>query len=287
MTSDEKAVRPDDSGAAGEFMGFILAPSIWLLLFYSMVFWIVPALEGPLAGLPKNLSGVPIFLSAGLMSLTALLALWKMSSARLDTRLLWVLFLLGILTDIGINQSITQGSGTAHHSAFINLSLLGLTLSGGILVSRLVERATYILPLSVIAGIADIWSVFAGVTKKAVESKVALNYALFSYPVPGFGIRPLVGATDFLFAVLYMSLARRFGFSLKKNLTLLALSFLISIAIAIISGVGIPVLPVMALFIILGNWSQVKVTDPKELRESLTGIVLIVVALTVITLVRR
>ncbi|PKK92237.1 MAG: hypothetical protein CVV64_02155 [Candidatus Wallbacteria bacterium HGW-Wallbacteria-1] len=276
------------SSTSGSFAGFIVPPFVWMILFYIAVIWISPWSQDHFGLTGAPVSGIALFTAAGFMSLTALWAIGRMAGTNVSGAVLVLVFAISALADIGINRSLANGAaGGMHHYGFINLSLMGMAYSGGTLVSRAVDKVTYILPLSVIAGIADIWSVFAGVTKEVAKSKVALNYALFSYPVPGFGIRPLVGATDFLFAALYLSLALKFDLPFRRNAILVGFSFLLSIAIAIGTGLGIPVLPVMALMVILGNWSSVKVTDPREKREALAGIVMVVTALAIITLVRR
>ena len=53
-----------------------------------------------------------------------------------------------------------------HLYAGINLSLIGTALCGGLLLSQIIKKKTYIIPLAAAAGLADIWSVVFGVTKE-------------------------------------------------------------------------------------------------------------------------
>jgi hypothetical protein len=168
----------------------------------------------------------------------------------------------------------------------VNLCLLGTAFSGGSILSRIIKKPSYIIPLSLVAGMADIWSVFAGLTKEIAESKTAMNYALITYPVSGQGVLPLIGATDFLFATMYFSISLRFNLSIKRTFLLTVTAFLVSLAAAFLMRTGIPVLPVMAALFIIGHYKDVRIVDPKEKRETLLGLVIIAGILLLITLLR-
>ncbi|MBW2192864.1 MAG: hypothetical protein JRF27_03645 [Deltaproteobacteria bacterium] len=171
-----------------------------------------------------------------------------------------------------------------HHLAGINLSLLGIALCGGLLVSGIIKKPSYLIPLSLIAGIADVWSVSFGVTKQIAVSRTAANYVLLNFPVAGQGIQPLIGAADFLFSAMYIDLSRRFNLSLKRTISVLIFSLLFSITIAVFIGKGVPVLPVMAVFFILAHYDHIRIVDPQEKREAVKGTVIVLVLLAAATL---
>lgn len=156
------------------------------------------------------------------------------------------------------------------------------------LLSFIVDRATYIIPLSMIAGLADIWSVFApgGVTKSAVSKPEILNYALLTFPVPGRGVMSLIGVTDFIFAALYLALSDKFRLNRKKSLVLIGLSFVLSTILAVFAGLGIPVLPIMGALFIIFHYNDIKITDKKELKEAVTGILIVILMLGIISVLR-
>ncbi len=203
-----------------------------------------------------------------------------------------LILVLSLTADIGLNIIIRKveaahyDSTWLHYYALINLALLGIAWSGGVLLSGIIKKASYLIPLVVAAGIADIWSVGWGVTSEIVQSKTAMNYLLFSFPVAGKEILPLIGVTDFVFATLFLSLARRFDMPLITTQILLAAAFILSIIVAVSCGIGIPVLPVMGILFIIGNYKHVKITDPKERKDAVLGIIIIVTMLAVVTLIK-
>ena len=203
-----------------------------------------------------------------------------------------LILVLSLAADIGLNilirdiESTHYGAVRLHYYALINLALLGIAWSGGVLLSGVIKKASYLIPLVVAAGIADIWSVGWGVTSEIVQSKTAMNYLLFSFPVAGKEILPLIGVTDFVFATLFLMLAHRFDMPIITTRILLVSAFILAITVAVWCGIGVPVLPVMGVLFIIGNYKHVKITDPKDRKDAVLGIIIIVTALAVVTLVK-
>jgi len=203
-----------------------------------------------------------------------------------------LILFLSLAADIGLSILIREveathyGAVRLHYYALINLALLGIAWSGGVLLSGVIKKASYLIPLVAAAGIADIWSVGWGVTSEIVKSKTAMNYLLFSFPVAGKEILPLIGVTDFVFATLFLTLAHRFNMPIISTRILLAAAFILSITVAVWCGIGVPVLPVMGVLFIIGNYKHVKITDPKERKDAVLGIIIIVTALAVVTLIK-
>ncbi len=100
------------------------------------------------------------------------------------------------------------------------------------------------------------------------------------------GILPIIGVTDFIFAAMFLSLSFRFNMPVIRTQILLAASLIISIAVAVFGGFGVPVLPVMGGLFIIGQYKYVKIVDPKEKKEAACGILIIVTALVVVTLIK-
>ncbi len=199
---------------------------------------------------------------------------------------------LGIGVNIGLNLLMRGETGAEpvlapmHIHVLVNLALLGIAYGGGVLLSKAVKKASYLIPLAAAAAIADLWSVGWGATREIVQSPAAMNYLLFAFPVAGKGILPLIGVTDFVFAALFLALSHRFDLSIPKTQILLIAAFWASIAFAVVFGVGVPVLPLMGLFFIGGHFQRLKITDPREKKEALAGLLIIIAALTIISLVR-
>lgn len=113
-----------------------------------------------------------------------------------------------------------------------------------------------------------------------------MNYLLFSFPVSRKDILPVIGVTDFIFAAMFLSLSFKFGMPVIRTRILVAASFFISITVAVFCGFGVPVLPVMGLFFVIGQYEYVKIVDPKEKRDAVYGILIIATALAAITFIK-
>ena len=153
-------------------------------------------------------------------------------------------------------------------------------------LSGIIKKPSYLIPLVAAAGLADIWSVSFGATNKIIQSRTAMNFLLFSFPVAGKGILPVIGVTDLIFAAMFLSLSSRFNIPVIRTQVLVAASFIISITVAVFGGFGVPVLPVMGMFFIIGQYKYIKIVDPKEKREAIHGILIIAAALAVITFMK-
>ncbi|MBU1107424.1 MAG: hypothetical protein KKB51_12195 [Candidatus Riflebacteria bacterium] len=164
------------------------------------------------------------------------------------------------------------------------LALVQLTLASGIglWIGEGIDEIAHLLPVAIVATVADIWSVSAGATAKIVVSS-AINYFLLRFPLPGYGTIPyLIGLTDFLFFAIFFQAALRFNLGGIKNALLLLSSFFIAVAAAIFFSTGLPVLPFMAILFVAGNFRQLKLKK-EEVRQILIFVVFIIIAFTLIS----
>jgi len=180
-----------------------------------------------------------------------------------------------------VNVTIIVDSGR-FEILFLNLGLLGIAVILGGGLCKLVEKVAYIIPLSIIAGVADFWSVFFGATEEMVRNMETARYFLISFPVIGTpDIMPMIGVTDFVFFGLYIELARKFGLPLKKNIRFLLGIFLAVLILAMVLQHGIPVLPFMAVGFIVINFRDL----PFEKEDRKNTVVMIVVLTLVFALI--
>jgi len=164
------------------------------------------------------------------------------------------------------------------------LALVQLTLASGVglWIGEGIDEIAHLLPVAIIATVADIWSVSAGATAKIVVSS-AINYFLLRFPMPGYGTIPyLIGLTDFLFFAIFFQAAVRFELGIRKNLLLLLASFFIAVAAAIFFATGLPVLPFMAVLFVVGNFKRLSLKK-EEIRQILLFVVFIIIAFTLIS----
>ena len=270
------------SGTAFSGRTTITIVVFWVAIFYAYYFLF--------AGADASCCGTTaLFVSGLICSLSALVVLFFLVGKKLENWKIIALLILCVGADIGINKIIQGGldvndSRLLHCHVGLNLTLMGIALCGGALLSRIIRKPSYLIPLAAAAGLSDIWSVAFGVTNTIAQSRTAMNFLLFSFPVAGKGILPIIGVTDFVFAAMFLSLSDKFNMPIVRTRVLIAASFIISITIAVIGGGGVPVLPVMGMLFIIGQYKHVKIVDPKEKRDAVFGLLIIAAALAVLTL---
>ncbi len=255
---------------------------LWVGIFYAYYFLF--------AGTDSS-CGISALLVSGLIcSLSALVVLFYLVEKKPEYRKAIALLVLCVGADVGINKIIqvvlaVSDSRLLHCHVGLNLTLMGIALCGGTLLGSIVRKPSYLIPLAAAAGLSDIWSVAFGVSNTIAQSRTAMNFLLFSFPVAGKGILPIIGVTDFVFAAMFLTLSDKFNMPIVRTRVLIAASFIISITIAVIGGVCVPVLPVMGILFIIGQYKYVKIVDPKEKRDAVFGILIIAAALAVLTLI--
>lgn len=170
----------------------------------------------------------------------------------------------------------------------ILLALAQLTLASGIglWIAEGIDDITHLIPVALVATIADIWSVSAGATAKIVVSS-SINYFLLRFPLPAYSTVPyLIGLTDFLFFAIFFGAAIRYNLGAMKNAVILASAFIIAVISALFTSTGLPVLPFMAAFFVAGNFSKLELKK-EELKQVLIFVLVIIVVFALITLKTR
>ena len=149
----------------------------------------------------------------------------------------------------------------------IILSIAQLILASGIglWIAKGIDKLSHLIPIALVATIADIWSVSAGATAKIIISP-HINYFLLRFPLIANNEIPyLIGLTDFLFFAIFLQASIRYNLGTIKNAVLLSFSFIIAFSAAIIAGKGLPVLPFMAILFVAGNYKNLEI-DKKEMK---------------------
>lgn len=164
------------------------------------------------------------------------------------------------------------------------LCLCQLTLAAGLglWIGEGIDEISHLIPVAIVATVADIWSVAAGATAKIIISPI-INYFLLRFPMFGNASIPyLIGLTDFLFFAIFYQAARRFELGAMRNALLLTSSFLIASGAAIFFATGLPVLPFMAAIFVAGNFGKLKLKK-EEAKQIAVFVVLILLIFTVIS----
>ncbi|MBF0408945.1 MAG: hypothetical protein HQM10_16470 [Candidatus Riflebacteria bacterium] len=159
----------------------------------------------------------------------------------------------------------------------LSISQLGIAAGLGLWIGNGVDKAGHLIPVALVAALADAWSVSAGATSLIIRSSV-IHHFLLRFPLIGkvpTEIPFLIGMADFLFFGLFYRASERFSLGLRKNTLLMGISFVFAIGTAIFFKVGIPVLPFMSVLFIAANWKHITLT--KEETTQL-GIFLLIAA---------
>ena len=159
------------------------------------------------------------------------------------------------------------------------LALFQLTLASGIgmWIGKGIDDISHLIPIAIVATLADIWSVSAGATSLIIVSS-HIHYFLLRFPIIGIGkIAFLIGLTDFLFFAIFFQASVRYNLGIIKNTALLCLSFLIAVASALWAEKGLPVLPFMAILFVAGNYKNLKLK-----KEEIKQIILFLLAIGIV-----
>lgn len=155
-----------------------------------------------------------------------------------------------------------------HWVLFLALAQLLLASGVGLWIGSGIDKISHLLPVALVAGVADIWSVFAGATNEIIASP-SINYFFLRFPVLGMErLQYLIGLTDYLFYAIFFQAAVSFNLGTKKNMLLLLSSFLATLGFALYFGRGLPVLPFMGALFVLGNYNKLTLSK-KEAKEML------------------
>ncbi|MGM0600627.1 MAG: hypothetical protein ACQETH_12525 [Candidatus Rifleibacteriota bacterium] len=161
------------------------------------------------------------------------------------------------------------GSGlfkeAVHLIIILSIAQLVLASGVGLWIAKGIDKLSHLIPIALVATIADIWSVSAGATAKIIISP-HINYFLLRFPlITDNEIPYLIGLTDFLFFAIFFQASIRYGLGTLKNTLLLSASFVIAFSAAIITSKGLPVLPFMAIIFVAGNYKNLEI-DKKEMK---------------------
>ena len=196
-------------------------------------------------------SSHPAALLGYVLSFTALatcvvVSAWVAANAPWPSRSLvisaLVCFSAGVVLDTGL-PSLT---------AFLRGALLLVVAAQiGAFFGRGVQDRSHIWPLVIVAVLVDTWSVFShdGLSHALVVEGAAPAVhplLLFSFPVPGVGVTPVLGVADLLFSGLLLAAFKALGFSLRLPLVGLAIGFCLCLFAVSLTGLPIPALVFIA-----------------------------------------
>jgi len=142
----------------------------------------------------------------------------------------------------------------------VGLSLVVVSFGAGTILAGMVESARYVVPICLVAAMADIWSVLAGPTKKIVESKneLVMRHAFVGQPFIGADeMNPVAGVADIVFIAMFLCIAARLRLNMRRALLGAFGGLLAGLIVAAAAG-GVPGLPFIGAGFVLANWPAVR-----------------------------
>jgi hypothetical protein len=174
-------------------------------------------------------------------------------------------------------------------SPAVNLAFMMACVAAGKLLSRIIRDRNILLPVCIVAALADLYTVFAGPTGQALQEAPKLVQKLsVAIPQPGSATGPTghmglafagtMGLGDFIFIAMFFAAAMRFGFRLRRSYwgillpTATALTgFLLAPKLP-----GIPLLPFIATGFLVANWGEFRLTAEEKSNLRMAGLIVAV-----------
>ncbi len=262
--------RPDDNGTPPT------ASPLWLSLL-SLAIYVL------LIGVPQIGFGLYTGLASVLTTLafTALSVALVVQVARLGME--WWGELAGMVVAVGawLGMDWVAGRGDLarlYWGAMSSVAFILLCMFAGRLLSRLLRDRNILLPVAVVAILADIFTVAIGPTAKALENAPAL-VAKFSVGLPaagsaagpagaeGLAMLASMGIGDFVFLALFFTAAARFGFPLRRGGGIIAGLVCLALAAYFLLPpviLGIPLLPFIAGGFLIAYGGRFRLSKPER-----------------------
>jgi len=176
-----------------------------------------------------------------------------------------------------------------------NLALIVWAVLLGRLVSRIIKEGKLLLPVAVVASVADIFTVFWGVVKEVSEKAPEVVNAFSAQapvePPPEMAapILTAVGIGDFLFLALFLSVALRYSMNASRAIwATFALMLVAPLAFMIWpEATGLPGLPFISLAVLGVNWRYLRFTPDEKRSLSIAGVLVAVAAVGLWAMLRR
>ena len=201
-----------------------------------------------------NQSGIPVTLLA--LCLYAALLVVPLLHARFLIRVDTVPLIVMALVCAGLLFITFE-----HQPLIANMLRLIGAMAIGCVLSRNMERVTWVLLVALSISAIDIWSVYsaAGTTHKLATASAnssqgrLLEMLLLTGPKVDGRVVFELGTTDLVFTVVFLSFAHFWRLDLARNTVALVLAMVVAILASTQSPAGLPVLPFLAAAFLLVN----------------------------------
>ena len=230
---------------------------VWIAIFLVMV-WIAPMIPNPGETSPIFWSTSYLaFLSCIVLTGTLLYLIFTWVQLDLSVGFLFGMTLIyACLIHYG-NKYLNPDSWT--FAIWIDIGLLGIGCHLGKIIALGVNQRSYLVPLSLVASVMDLWSVWGGPTRIIVENQHYQNYFLILYPLLGTHlILPTLGLGDITFLAIYIGVIGKFNLRERATSWAIIFAFIITYLLSILSGKGLPAIPFISAAFLSVNWKQLE-----------------------------
>jgi hypothetical protein len=210
----------------------------------------------------------------GLGTTLPLLALHEAAATAVGRRA--ALLAGGVALGTWLASGLLLTRGVLPWTVLMPVSTAALLALGGVVGFWLggeIERPGHLIPVGVVAALADLFSVAAGPTRRMTEAAVAhttetaehlargaappppplVKLLILQWPEPGAGgLAMVIGFGDLAFAALLFAASRRFGLAPGRAFALVLGGLLLAMAAALGLGQPVPALPFVAVVFVLG-----------------------------------
>jgi len=176
------------------------------LVLHSILRLFLPTLMPP---------GPMLFVSSVLCMAAAFASVALLLRAKVSGRLAMLLVGCAIAANLLANLLIPDPAARL----VVGYSLIVLGFGLGSLLAGFVDSPRYLLPVCVVAAVADLWSVWAGPTRAIVDarSEIVQRHTFVAVPVAEAAqSQPIAGIGDVIFVALLLCIAARLGLPLVR-----------------------------------------------------------------------
>jgi hypothetical protein len=242
----------------------LIITSLWVL--FAIVFW-----SGIFIGMAKVAPNVPnpgevsqIFWSTSYLALLSGIVLVGTTLYVIDR---WVKLTSSVAALFGMTLLFAALVHYTNQLPFhfllspllIDIGLLGIGCHIGKIIALGVNQRSYLAPLSLVASVADLWSVWGGPTHVLLKQTTYWNYFLITYPLLGTNqILPTLGLGDITFLALYFSLIPQYNLRVRLTSWSIIVAFSGCFLLSLLAGKGLPVIPFISAAFLIVNWNQLE-----------------------------
>ena len=160
-----------------------------------------------------------------------------------------------------------------------DLSIIIGSIFIGKLIADFVSQASWILPITVVPIITDVWSVYYGLSAKIIQKEEIMRHFVTYYPTLGEKAPlPLLGMADLIFLTLFLGISYKFKFGLRKNIIAMLLALAIVFALVFYTKSPEPVLPFIGIAFILVNIKKIEIKK----KEIITTLIFLIVVIAIL-----